>query len=183
MPIPQLVVANAIIGLGCAWVARAEIRLASRSSVASAAFGVLLVGQLLLMIPVGLYLYIFYPDWSWLYLVRATAVPSAVVVFVIAGYPLAAVGGYFGAVALCRASRETFVLGLMGGLGLVILVTLAVAWRRVGHVGTFDQYHRLFGLSTLHGSGLGLFLLLALPAVGGAWGWGLHRVHRALAQK
>ena len=183
MPIPQLFLANAILGLGCAWVARSEIRLASRSSVASAAFGALLLGQVLLMIPLGLYLYLFYPDWSLLYVVPASAVPSAVVVFVIGGYPLVAVGSYFGAVSLCRASRENLVVGLMGGLGLVILVALGLGWRRFGHVGTFDQYHRLFGLSPLHGSGLGAFLLLALPALGGAWGWGLHRLRRALAQK
>jgi len=183
LPIPQLYAVNAILGLGCAWVARGEIRLASRSSVASPAFGALLIGQVLLMVPVGLYLYLFYPDWSWLYLVRATSVPSAVVVFVIGGYPVAAAAGYFGAVALCRASRETFVLGLMGGLGLLALVSFGVAWRRVGLVGTFDQYHRLFGLTPLHGSGLGAFLLLALPSVGGAWGWGLLRVHKAVAQK
>lgn len=183
MPIPQLYVVNAILGLGCGWVAREEIRLASRSSVASSAFGVLLLGQVLLMIPVGLYLYLFYPDWSWLYLLRASAVPSAVVVFVMVGYPVSAAAGYFGAVALCRASRETLVVGLMGALGLIALLTLGLAWRRVGLVGTFDQYHRLFGLTPLHGSGLGAFLLLAVPAVGGAWGWGLHRLRRALAQK
>ena len=172
-----------MLGLGFAWVERTEIRLVSRSALRSASFGALLIGQLFLAVPLGVYLYLFYPDWSWLYLVRASSVPSAVVLFVMVGYPVAAAGGYFGAVALCRANREPFVPALLGGLGLVLLASLALAWRRVGHVGTYDQYDRLFGLSALHSSALGLFLLLALPAVGGALGWALVRLRRATAQK
>ena len=183
MPIPQLLVANALLGLGFAWVARTELRLASRSAARSAAFAALLIGELLLTIPLGVYLYIFYPDWSWLYLVRASAVPSVAVMFVMIGYPVAAIAGYYGAVSLCRANREPVVLGLLGGLAVVLLVTLGLAWRRVGHVGTFDQYDRLFGLDPLHRSSLGLFLVLALPALGGAWAWTLLRIRRAGAQK
>lgn len=172
-----------MLGLGFAWVARTEIRLVSRSAARSAAFAALLIGQLLLAMPLGIYLYIFYPDWSWLYLVRASAVPSATVLIVMFGYPLAATGGYFGAVSLCRANREPVLLGLLGGLGLVLLVTLVVGWRRIVHVGTYEQYDRFFGLDPLHASSLGLFLLLALPALAGAWAWSLLRIRKAAAQK
>jgi len=172
-----------MLGLGFAWVARSEIRLVSRSALRSAAFAALLVGELLLAVPFGLYLYLFYPDWSWLYLVRASSVPSAVALFVMVGYPLVAAGGYFWAVALCRASREQVVLAVLGALGFILLGSVGLAWRRVFHVGTYDQYHRLFGLDALHSSALGLFLLLALPAFGGAWGWTLFRIRRAMAQK
>lgn len=183
MPIPQLYALNVMLGLGCAWLARAEIRLASRSAIASVAFGVLLIGEVLLMLPMGLYLYLFYPDWSWMYLVEAREVPSAVVVFVMGGYLVAATAGYFGAVALCRASRETFVLWLIGALGFIVVLTLAIGYRRFGLVGTFEQYHRLFGLDPMTHSGLGAFLLLAIPALGGAWGWGLHRLRKASTPK
>lgn len=175
---------NALLGLGFAWVARTEIRLASRSAARSTAFAALVIGELLLAMPLGIYLYLFYPDWSWLYLVRASEVPSALVLLMVFAYPLIAIGAYFGAVALCRANREQVLVGALGGLGLLLVVLLAAFWRRIANVGTYDQYDRFFGLDPLHGSSLGLFLLLSLPAVAGALAWSLLRIRKmATTQK
>ena len=179
MPIPQLLLVNTILGLASAWVGRSEARPSSASAAGTIAFSVLLVGQALLMVPLGLYLYLFYPDWSWMYVLPARAVPSPLVVLVMLAYPGAAAAGYFAGIAICRAGRDRAVLAAGVVLALATGLSTALLWGRVEKVGTFNQFQGLTGLRPLHASGLGVFLLLALPAVLGAWGWAIRRVHRA----
>ncbi len=180
MPIPHLLLVNLLLGSLCAWSGRSVVRLASRSAIVSPYFATLLLGELFLMVPLGSYLYLFYPDWSWAYLVSAPRVPSAVVVLVLLGYPLAAVSGYLGAVAACRAGQDRVVMSALGTGTGIVLIAILLTWGRIGAVGTYEQYHRAFGLRALHSSGLGAFLLASLVGLGFAWTFALVRLRRDL---
>jgi hypothetical protein len=178
LPIPHLLLVNLLLGALGAWWGRAELRLASRSAVASPHFAGLLLCEGLLMLPLGVYLAVFYPDWSWLYLVRATAIPSVVIGLVLLGYPLMAVTGYLAAVAGCRASHDRLVVAALGTGTGVLLMSVALAWGRIHLVGTYEQYQRHFGLKAVQASGLGVFLMVALAAFGSVWVLTLVRLRR-----
>ena len=88
------------------------------------------------------YLYLAYPDWSWLYLFRADRVPRlAVIPAVAAGFAgLLAGWAAVGHFVVARTDPRRVLAALGGGAALLVVLTL-VAWPRLARVGTHAAYH------------------------------------------
>ena len=178
MPVPHLILANVLLGMLAAWSGRSVLRLASRSSVAGPYFVGFMIAEALLVLPVGLYILIFYPDWSSLYLVETAEVPSAIAVLLLVAFPGVGAVGFFGGVVALRANKDRAVLGALGVGAAALLLGIVLSWSRIVAVGTYDQFHRRFGLEPLHTTGLGIFLLVALPVVAAGLGFMFLRLSR-----
>jgi hypothetical protein len=89
--------------------------------------------------PIGVYLMVAYPAWSWMYAVDPVAHPWLGYVATLA-YPAAGLGGYALGRALVRARREAWLaFGIVAanvGLGALVIVP----WRRFARVGTYAEW-------------------------------------------
>lgn len=92
--------------------------------------------------PISLYLYLAHPAWSWMYLVDPEEVPGLAVVPLLVLHGGFVVGGWYLGGRLIRTNREKQArLGLAGALLVVVLIT-AIAWGRIGHYGSYGDFHQ-----------------------------------------
>jgi hypothetical protein len=91
--------------------------------------------------PVALYYSVVHPAWSWMYLIDPRRLPWGISALVLLGYAATLLGGYLGGWALLRARREKILYGVIGAVGLILVVVLILARRRIGHAGTYQDYH------------------------------------------
>ena len=75
MTIPVLIVVNLLVGASIAYSARIQIRTLQRPLFANRYFTALLMMELMILLPVGIYFSSFYPDWSWMYLIDTSTLP------------------------------------------------------------------------------------------------------------
>jgi hypothetical protein len=96
---------------------------------------------LLLMWPVGVFFYLQWPDWSWLYYVDPKSLSETVTFFVWLAYPVATVLGFAMAAAAVRGDSPRFALALpIAGLAGVAVVS-AVAFPRFIRLVSYFEYH------------------------------------------
>lgn len=107
--------------------------------------------EAIVLLPVGLYYYLVYPDWSWMYFVDPKKLPSGVSVLVVLAYVATLLGGYLGGWALLRARREKILLGALAGLALAIVIFLIVCRGRLMSSGSYADYHAGRALSVGEG--------------------------------
>lgn len=145
-----------VLGLGFCACARAQLRSGAwpwRSDLLS----LVLSFALLSVAPVSAYLYLLYPDWSWMYLVEPQRLPPgtglAVVVLTMLMVPL----GYFLGWLLLRVVGDRGLFGLLGASGMGAILLVFALWRRLTVNVRFDDFHQ--GLLRPIGQGK---LLLAL---------------------
>jgi hypothetical protein len=122
-----------------AWCARARIAAGGPWSQPS----VTLVGLFaaIILTPATAYLYLAYPDWSWLYLVDPDHVPRLTVVPVMAaGAGALAAGWYFAARLLRVARRRTLPALLAAVAGVALLVGLLLRGR-LARYGSYGDFH------------------------------------------
>ena len=114
--------------------------------------------------PVVAYLYLLYPDWSWMYLTDPQRLPPgtglAVVVLTMLMVPL----GYFLGWLLLRLMGDRGLFGLLGALGMTTALLLLLLRRRLAINVRFDDFQS--GLMRPIGQGkLLLALLCTTPIV------------------
>lgn len=146
MLVPGLFLFSFVSGVAAAAAAQVELRLSPRSALLSRAFSAFIVYEVLLVVPVSLYFYVFHSDWTLLYVVDAQHVPSALAVLLFAVEVGFGVGGFASAAALVRAQRRTLAYVLAGSVAAVLVGGVALLGSRMAVVGTYGQFRGGFGL-------------------------------------
>jgi hypothetical protein len=178
IPIPILLGLHALFGLAVAYASRTSTRLSSRSVLTSRAYLALLVSEGMLGVPIAIYLYVFYRDWSFMYLVDGARVPSALAVAIVATYPAIATAAYVLGVALLRARRDALLGGLVVGVMLASAGVAVVLRGRLLLVGPFGGYHGGYGMRALTRSALAPVGALLSGTLFAGWAYVVWRTGR-----
>jgi len=171
LPQPALLLLALASGVAAAIAARRELRVSPRHALLSRGFGAYMLFAVLVLVPISVYFYVFHGDWSLLYWVDVSRVPSAVALI---GFLVeAAVGaaGYLLGAALVRSQRDTIGGGVVGGCVLAAIAIVGIAHERLSVVGSYAQYRGGFGLEPYSGGAVfrGTLLTLALLVAGLAY--------------
>lgn len=145
LTIPYDVLLNLLIGLWIGFVARKQLR-NEPSIYGNPYFESALLFQIFVMLPIAFYLYLKYPDWSWMYFIDPKELPPYSASLSLLLYPAAMVLGYAYAGKAARRDQVKPIYSAMGatlfGLAMLAVSTL----RRLWTVTTFDGYHQGLGI-------------------------------------
>lgn len=113
----------------------------AQSVLRSRAFGGVLAFALLIYLPMGIFFYLQWPDWSWLYYVDPRSVSMAVTGLVWLAYPIAVLFGFGLAASIVRGDSPRLVL-IVPVLGFVLLGGVTVSgWHRFLHASNYEEYN------------------------------------------
>lgn len=174
MPLPLAIPVGLLLGMTLAWLARAELARSEVALVLARPFLIALGLGLLVYAPAVGYFTAWHGDWTYLYLVSASRVPSAVDLFLVllaaAQVPL----GFAIATPWAIARRGSRLFQVLGAIGALVAIAGVVFAGRLSVSATFAQYHGSFGGLPLGRSPLGRGILLSWIAVGLAYAWSAH---------
>ncbi|MCK9522777.1 MAG: hypothetical protein M0R76_06970 [Proteobacteria bacterium] len=146
MTIPMLVVFNMMFGASTAYGARVQIKNLQRPIFYNRYFAVIALFQVLLTLPAGAYFTAFYPDWAWMYLIDTSRTALGIHVMALLASPLAATAGYVIGYFSARSNSDWVTLLFLAFLGLAFAGLFAVAWDKIGYLGTYQQFHHRLNL-------------------------------------
>ncbi len=175
MTIPALIVLSALVGASVAFASRIQIRTLQRPVFSTRYFIALMMFQVMILLPVGVYFYAFYPDWSWMYLIDTAALSSGVGVMAMAAYPISASLGYMVGYYSARGSSDWVTVMFMMFMIVGLIGLVAVAKNKIIWVGTYEQFHRAAGLRALTKTSLLPSMLLSISGIGVGWSYLIHR--------
>jgi hypothetical protein len=178
MTIPGFSILNMLVGASVAYSARVQIRSLQRPVFYNRYFTALLMLEVLIFLPVGIYFNGFYPDWSWMYLLDTRALPPGVTAMAMAIYPVTATMGYLVGYFSSKSNSDWVSVMFMGFLLLGLMGLLAVGTEKLGNVGTFDQYHNNVNLQRWTDTSLLPSVIVVLLGIPVAWGYLLLRFWR-----
>jgi hypothetical protein len=175
MTIPMLIVLSSLIGASIAFSARVQIRTLQRAIFSSRYFSGLMLFGCSILLPVGIYFQMFYPDWSWMYLVDTSEISGGLTAMAMLSYPIAAVMSYLVGYFSARGNSDWvtvmfLVLMVVGLVGLVWVAPDKLFW-----VGTYDQYHRNTGLEAFMDTSLMPSTLFAGSGICICWFYLIYR--------
>jgi hypothetical protein len=178
MPLPLALPIGLLVGMSLAWLARAELARSEVPLVLARPFLVALGFGLVVYGPVLAYFVAMHGDWTYLYLVRFSRIPSAVdlaLVLLTAGQiPL----GFAIATPWARAKRGSTLLKVAAVASLLVVVVCIAFAHRLSVSASYTQFHSGFGVAPLGKTPLGRGVLLSWVALLAAYGWSV-RVLRA----
>jgi hypothetical protein len=124
----------------------------------------------LVLVPATLYVYLVHTAWSWSYLVDPGRVPPLAVVPVLVAVTGALVLGWYLAGWLIRSDRKRPLAYVAAGLGVAILVAVALLWSRMTQYGSYEAWESgaVRGLMDVK---LGYVLVVLVLAVAAAAGF------------
>ena len=125
----------------------------------------------MIFLPIGIYFYSFYPDWSWMYLVDTEALPGGIGIMTQVAYPIAAVMGYLVGYFSARGGSDWVTVLFMGFVGLGFILLVIMAKEQLLWIGTFEQYHRNVGLQEITSTSLMPSLILAWAGASICWAY------------
>ncbi len=176
--VPFDVILSLAVGLSVAWTAQVHLAAAPRLVPSRPLWAVVLF-QGLIFCPVGAYLIIVHPAWSWNYLFDPAHVPGWLPPVAIGAYAVAGIAGFLWGGHLVRTDRTRqlgrIVLGVLGVLGLYFGVFARQFWW-VGSYAAWEAGHQ--GMQGLPFSRLGFALAGVGPIFLGVLGWILFREWR-----
>lgn len=175
MTVPGFIMINLLVGATVAFGARVQIRTLQRPVFYNRYFGALMLLELPLLVPAGIYFNGFYPDWSWMYLLDTRWLPMGINIMVVATYPIAGVMGYLVGYFSARSKSNWVTLMFMVFLVLGIIGFFAVGGDQFGSLGTYEQYHRNVGLEKLWNTSLLPSIVLTWCGVGICWVYMVYR--------
>jgi hypothetical protein len=126
------------LGFGFALCARDRLR--ADGPLAAPAFMLVLTFAGVILMPVGLYLYIAHPAWTWMYLIDPDRVPALAIVPMLVLHAGALLGPYFLAARWVRADRPRLLYYAMAGVGVAFVVATAILWRRLFTYGSYSDF-------------------------------------------
>jgi hypothetical protein len=95
----------------------------------------------LVWLPCGVYLALFFSDWSWLYfLPPGMPARGALTILAMIGYLLLGILGYYLAFELIRREKLSLLFGLMALAGLEVVGFVVLCPARFFYVGSYDAY-------------------------------------------
>ena len=154
MTIPALIASSLLFGASVAYAARIQIRTLQRHLFASRYFIALMMLELLIVVPIGVYAYVFYSDWSWMYLVNTAEISPALGVMAVCAYPVASIMGYLVGYYSARGGTDFITMMFMVFLALGLLGLFVAAKNQFLWVGTYHQFHRNVGLKFITATSL-----------------------------
>jgi hypothetical protein len=174
VPLPFAFPVGLLMGMTLAWVARAELARSEVPLVLGRPFLVALGLGAIVFAPVVGYFAALHGDWTYLYLVRWSGVPSAVdlVLVVLAGMQVPF--GFVLATPWAIVKRGTRLLQVNAAVASAVVVAGAVFARRLAVSASFAQVHGGFGGAPLGKSPLGRGILLSWAALALAYAWSVH---------
>jgi hypothetical protein len=152
VPILVLVALNFAVGMAAARAAARELRASPRAAHETVSFRAVLLHDLLVPIPIAIYLLARLTDWSVSYLVPH--VPSLVLAALVVLHSGAALAGFVLGARLLRDHRPGAIPVLVALSATLALVGIVIARHRLGVVGTYAQYRGGFGLRGFESAGL-----------------------------
>ena len=175
MTIPALLVLSSLVGASVAYAARIQIRTLQRAIFSSRYFMALMMFGFGILLPAGIYFYVFYSDWSWMYLANTSDMPGGIVVMAMLSYPIAAIMSYLVGYFSARGNSDWVTLMFLVFMGIGLIGLFAVASDKLFWVGTYEQYHRNTGLRQFTSTSLFPSSLLALSGICVCWFYILYR--------
>lgn len=175
MTIPALVVVSALIGASVAFAARIQIRTLQRPVFATRYFIALMMLEAMILLPVSIYFYTFYPDWSWMYLVDTQNLNGGVVIMAIISYPITAAMGYLVGCYSARGSSDWVTVMFMMFMFIGLIGLFALAGDKVWWVGTYEQYHRDAGVQSITSTSVLPSMILSISGIGVCWSFLVYR--------
>jgi len=171
VPIPFAPLIGLAMGAALAWVAAPELVRDDGPVAFSRPFAVVAAFAVLLWLPVVGYFVGFHGDWSYLYLVPAQRVPSAVDLGLILLSGGAVMGGFWLSVRPVRKRRNGPVVAMVVAPGTLAVLGLTLAAHRLAVSGTYAQFHGEFGTEAIQAStlGKGVLLMGSLLTLGLVW--------------
>lgn len=174
MPLPLAIPVGLLLGMTLAWVSRVELSRSEVPLVLARPFLVAVGLGVVVFAPVVGYFAGLHGDWAYLYLVRATRIPSAVDLFLVvlagAQVPL----GFAVAAPLAIARKGARLTRVGAGISAVLMIACAICARRLAVSASFSQFHGGFGAVPLGRSPLGRGVLLSWSALAIAYAWSVH---------
>ncbi len=178
MTIPALIATSLLIGSSVSYGARIQIRTLQRHVFTTRYFSALMLLETTIILPVGLYFYMFYPDWSWMYLVNPATLNPGVAVMAFAAYPVSAAMGYLVGYYSARSNSDFVTLMFMGFLSVGLLLLYIAAKNQFLWLGTYDQYHRDVGLAFIADTSVLPSFVLSVLGIGICWSYLIYRFMR-----
>jgi hypothetical protein len=167
--IPALIAFNLFIGASIAFCARVQIRTLQRHVFTTRYFIALMMLEAMIVLPVGIYFYIFYTDWSWMYLVNSATLNSGVGAMAVIAYPMAASMGYLVGYYSARSGSDWITVMFMVFIGTGLLGLFIAAKNQFVWVGTYEQYQRDVGLKFIRSTSLVPSISAAVVGIGTGW--------------
>lgn len=158
-------VLSGAVALAC----RIQLRLSPRPWYATRYFAVLATFFGLVVLPGAAYRYFFYPDWSVMYVVDASATAGLFAMVALLALAGAAVGAFILGNYCARGHREWLLLTVLALASAGIATIATTGAERIKQVGSFAQWHRTFGLRDLGETDLFLAVLVMGGLVMLAW--------------
>lgn len=90
--------------------------------------------------PVSLYLYLAYPEWSWMYLLDPARLPRATGLAVVVTTTLMVPVGFLLGWVLLRLLQSRGLFGILGGLAMGLLLIVIAGQRRFFYLGRYDDF-------------------------------------------
>ena len=171
MTIPGFILLSSLIGASISFAARIQIRTLQKPLFQARYFNALMLFQLMIIAPVGVYFYAFYPDWSWMYLVNTAESSGAITVMAIISYPIAATMGYMVGYYSAKSSSNWITIVFIAFMLIGLLGILTLAHDKIFNVGTFHQFHRAVGTQRLVSTSLLPSILLSITGILVCWSY------------
>ena len=122
------------------------------------------------LLPVGLYLYVAHPDWTWMYLVDPEDVPALALVPILVLHGGAVIGGWYLGAYLIRRDKQRLLLYLLGGGAAILLLAGLILRERLLSYGTLADWERGTALDLMDVK-LGYVLIALVLGMGAAAGF------------
>lgn len=171
MPLPLALPFALACGITLAWFARTELARAEVPLLLTRPFLVALGMGFLVVAPVLGYFAALHEDWAWLYLVRASRIPSAVDLVVVLAVGAAVPLGLVLAAPWAIAKRGALVARVTAVCVVLFLIGCAVFARRLAVSATFAQFHGGFGALPASKTILGRGLLSSWITLAAGYAW------------
>lgn len=147
MPLPTSICLALATGIAAALAGRTELRMSPRHPLLTMSFGAYVIFASLVLVPAGVYFYVFHGDWFLLYLLDVQRIPSAIaLVGFLAEIGIGALGFALGA-TLLRSQRDAVAGVLIAAAVLVGGGVPAIFRDRLSVAGSFAQFEGGFGLA------------------------------------
>ncbi|HEY8040261.1 MAG TPA: hypothetical protein VIF15_10735 [Polyangiaceae bacterium] len=171
MPIAFAPFVALALGAVLAWIAAPELARVDGPIVASRPFAVVAAFAGLVWVPAVGYFLVFHGDWSYLYFVPWQRVPSAIDLGLALLAGAAVLGGFWLTVKPVRKRRSGPVVAMVVAPGVLAMVGVMLAARRLAVSGTYAQFHGDFGTEPIGASALGkgVLLMAVVLTLGVAW--------------
>ncbi len=169
MTIPALMAFNLLVGASVAYSARLQIRTLQRNILSTRYFIALMMLELMIILPVGIYFYIFYSDWSWMYLINTARYNGGIGAMAVIAYPLAAAMGYLVGYYSARSHSDWITLMFIVFIFFGLVGLFIAAKNQFVSVGTYEQYQRDIGLKSIGATSLVPSILVSAVGILVSW--------------